>query len=255
MFQIQPDDSATKPPDSTADAKALSKAIASLAASFAATNRILTASFGDRVADRRSDQTYYIDVGALIGTAPDGANPISITPEIAVNTSNIAQLVSPSLGKVDLKFEIGVDSYSIHRRGTPTRPWPITVVCPTLQAANGSRYLTLLSGENGNALSPTAKTVFYGEIPSLLNFSLGFQSPIPTDASGGLTSNLFPLVYNNAYEAIAPIPSIPGEPAEKLWSSSEIYAVTLRLFVIPLITPRVRYDSAGAAALAGQSGP
>lgn len=217
-----------------------------LLTSFMLTNRILGATYGTDtgISDRRSGQAYYIDVGILIPEAPSGPPAISYTPRVSVNTSRIAELIAPSLGDVDLKFNIGVDAFSIHRTSplpTNFRSWPVTVKCPLLQGQTGSRYLTVLTGDSGSALSGTAQTVFYGELPSLLEFEFGFQSPIPVDDAGGLTSVLYPLVYNDTYEAVArpPIPVIPGSSVT-LWQSSQIYALSLRLYVLPTITPRVR---------------
>ena len=222
------------------------KLLQQLVSSFALTNRLLAVSFGPDggVADRRNGMPFYIDLGVEIPIPNAGGPSESYTPVASIDTSKIAQMITPTLGSNNVRFTIGVDSFSVHRTpGAPTRPWPISVLAPSLQSVTGSRYLTLLSGDSGNALSGTASSVLFDELPSSFSVTLGFLDPIPTDASGTLSSSIYPLVYNAAWEAEAlaagVIPVIPGT-ATTLWTSSNIYAVTLRLYVIPTITARTR---------------
>ena len=223
------------------------KTMKALLSSFALTNKLLSASYGAGVADRRSGQTYYIDVGVKIPEF-EGLAPASADVRVLVNTTRISELVSPSLGHVDVKFNIGVDSFSIHRYKTPTpanKIFPISVVCDKLQSSSNARYLTVLSGESGTALSGTAQSVFFGEIPSSLEFRIGFMDVSPNDPDGTLNRKVWPLVFTETWKDTAEgklAPRIP-DTDELLWASSEIYAMSMRLYVIPTITPRVHVES------------
>lgn len=222
------------------------KLLKQLVDSFALTNRLLAVSYGSDggVADRRNGTPFYIDLGIEI-PLPDNspsAPPESYIPVTTVDTSRINQLITPTLGSNDIRYTIGVDSFSVHRTAAPDRSWPITVLAPSLQSSTGSRYLTLLAGEQGTSLSGTASSVVFDYLPSSFNVTLGFMDPIPVDASGALSSTIYPLVFNDTWltEAVASgsIPVIPGG-ATSLWTSSNIYALTIRLYIIPTITPRV----------------
>lgn len=225
-----------------------------LLAATALQNKILTASFGTEsgVADKRNGQSFYIDVGVKINQVdPAGAGLVSLIPKVLVNTSRIAELVSPSLGDVDVAYRIGIDSFSLHYWSKPANLFPITISCPFLQAPSGSRYFSQIIGDGGSALSGTAATIIYGELPSSLEFSFGYMNPIPVDQSGVLDTTLWPLLFNDNWLAREVVESVAGRsrfPTVRttapldvpLWGSANIYALTVRLYVIPSITPRVR---------------
>jgi len=222
----------------------------SLLQSFTETNSILRATSGltTGIPDRRSGQTYYIDIGLTIPDIQPASGDYA-NANILVDTSRISELVSPSLGDVDIKFAIGVDSFTIHRYREPSplnKVWPISVVCDKLQSASGARYLTVLSGESGTALSGTAQTMVFGEIPSSLEFKIGFMSPLPISTNGVLDRIVYPLAFGDAWKDDTQegkkAPRVIGTD-ELLWASSNIYAMTLRLYCIPQITPRVRFQS------------
>ncbi len=231
-------------PDKDAE---IAKSLKELTASFALTNKLLAITYGGGgVGDRRSGQTYYIDVGFTLADVSVG--DAFADANIMVNTTRISELVSPSMGEVDVKFNIGVDSFSLHRYKDPTpvnQTFPISVVCDKLQSSSNARYLTTLSGESGTALSGTAQSVFFGEIPSSLEFRIGFLSPIPVDSNGVLNRTLFPIAFGPTWKDTAEGLKAPRVPNSNnlLWNSSEIYSMSLRLYVIPTITPRVRVMS------------
>lgn len=240
--------SATTVAGGSTDAAEHVKLLRQLVSSFALTNRLLAVSYGadGGVADRRNGVPYYLDLGVEV-PLPNPTGPSEVyTPTITVDTSRIARQITPSLGSSDVRFTIGVDSFSVHRLNPATKPWPIAVLAPSLQSSTGARYLTMLSGDSGNALSGTASSVVFDVLPTSFNVTLGFLDPIPTNDSGTLSAEVYPLVYNNAWEqeAIAggDLPLIPGT-IQPLWSSSNIYAMTVRLYIIPTITPRVRLMS------------
>jgi hypothetical protein len=232
---------------SASDSEKMRKTLNELTASFALTNKILAATYGSGISDRRSGQTFYIDVGLSL---PDVAAVSAdyLDASVLVNTTRISEMVSPSQGSCDIKFNIGVDSFSVHRYVEPTDPlkvFPITVVCDKLQSSSGSRYLTVLSGTSGTALSGTAQSVFFGEIPSSLEFRIGFMSPIPTDSNGVLNRTVFPLSFGSLWKDTAEgkkAPRVFGTD-DLLWETSHIYAMSLRLYVIPTITPRIHVQS------------
>ena len=222
-----------------------------LLASFTLTNKILSATsgIGSGIGDRRSGQTYYIDIGMEL---PD-IDPLSANfaeTSLIVNTSRISELVSPSSGDYDIRFAIGVDSFTIHRYRDPSplnKIWPISVVCDLLQSASNARYLCVLAGESGTALSGTAQSIFYGDLPSSLEFKIGYLSVLPVDTNGVLNRTIYPLAFGNLWKDETQqgkaAPRIIGTD-ELMWASSEIYAMTLRLYVVPTITPRVRIQAA-----------
>lgn len=222
-----------------------------LVAAAAITNQLLAVTGGlyTGIPDRRSGQVYHIDVGVEM-SAIDPASADFRLPSVIVNTQRISEQVCPSLGDVDLKFTIGVDSFFINRFAPVTpanKAWPIAVSCDRLQALTNARYLTQIIGDSGAALSGmTAQAVFFGELPTTLEFRFGFMSPIPVDSAGTLSRVVYPLVFGDAWkdtEAGLSAPRIPGTANELLWASSNIYSIAVRLYVIPTISPRVRVPS------------
>lgn len=238
------------PGQDSSDSKENRDLLRQLVAATAYTNRLIAVTGGleSGIPDRRSGQVYHIDVGVEMA-AVDPASADFRLPSVIVNTQRIAEQVCPSLGDVDLKFTIGVDSFFINRFAPvapPEKVWPIAISCDRLQAITNARYLTQIIGEAGAALSGmTAQAVFYGELPNSLEFKFGYMSNIPVDSAGTLSRTVFPLAFGSAWaatEAGLAAPRIPGT-TDLLWASSNIYSIAVRLYVIPTISPRVRVPS------------
>lgn len=231
------------------DTQELSRTIRGLMESFAVTNKLLASTYGNGIVDRRNGQSYYIDVGFTLPQITNvPGDPVASDVRVLVNTSKISELVSPSLGEVDVKFAIGIDSYSIHRYDMPpsNKIFPITLVCDKLQESSGARYLALLNGEFGTALNPAAQSIVYGDMPSSLEFRIGFMDVVPVDSQGTLNRTVYPLCFNGSWPASIDglkAPRVPGAATELLWGSANVYAMTIRLYVIPTISPRVRVNS------------
>ena len=232
------------------------KELRTLTQSFALTNRLLAVSYGSEsgIADRRSNQSYFIEVGWLSNPLTAAALQtvsLSETPRVTVNLSRIAQLVSPNLGDYDISFTIGVDSFSVTRDipylknplNANWKSWPLAIRAPALQQSTASRYLTLLTGDVGSALSGQASIRIFGDLPSIIEFDIGFLSAIPTNSDGTLDNNLKPINFTDKWliDNRDKIPSIVGTvPPEPLWSSSTITSGSIRFYCLPVITPRVR---------------
>ena len=241
----------------------LLKELKTLVAGWALTNRLLAVSYGSEsgIADRRSGQSYFVEVGWLSNPLTDSVmqtNVLSETPRITVNLSRIAQLVSPSLGDYDISFTIGVDSFFLQRDNTwisssgGWKGWPLAVRCPSLQGLTGSRYLTLLVGDSGSSLSGTASVRVFGELPSILEFEIGFMKSIPTDANGNLDNTLLPCNFTDAWliQNRGKVPSVPDtDPPEPLWSNAAIVSGKIRFYCFQTITPRTRLLSQSPSAV------
>lgn len=233
------------------------KLLRSLVASFALTQKYIAASYGinSGVPDRRNNMSYFLEISFLADPLTETAiqtQSIYEIPRVSINTSRVGQLVSPSAQEYEIRWSVGIDSFQFQRDagyiaslGRTYRPSPIAIICPYLQQNNGSRYLNLFATDSGTALSGSATTTLFGELPPVLEFSLGIVSSLATNSSGTLNSELLPLNFTDAWltQAVESgvVPIIPGlVPTEALYDNSAIVSGTIRLFLQPTITPRVK---------------